>query len=155
MVLVWSVDRLARSLTDLVRLLNELHAKRIDLYLHRQGVDTTTPAGKLLFQMLGVFAEFERSLIQERVRAGLARARAQGIRLGRPPVPQSVEAAVRKARAAGTGIRRIAQDLHIGMGTVKRIVDSGPGFSPPRQSPDGHTGKRPCRSSWLVGGADA
>ena len=101
MVLVWSVDRLGRSLTDLVGLLNELHAKRIDLYLHRQGVDTTTPAGKMLFQMLGVFAEFERSLIQERVRAGLARARAQGVRLGRPRIPQSVEAAVRKARAGG------------------------------------------------------
>ena len=77
LVLVWSVDRLGRSLTDLVGLLNELHAKRIDLYLHRQGVDTTMPAGKMLFQMLGVFAEFERSLIQERVRAELARARAR------------------------------------------------------------------------------
>ena len=76
-VLVWSVDRLGRSLTDLVGLLNELHAKRIDLYLHRQGVNTTTAAGKMLFQMLGVFAEFERSLIQERVRAELARARAR------------------------------------------------------------------------------
>ena len=86
-VLVWSIDRLGRSLSDLMGLLNELHAKHIDLYLHRQGIDTTTPAGKMLFQMLGVFAEFQRSLIQERVRAGLARSRDQGTRLGRPRVP--------------------------------------------------------------------
>jgi DNA invertase Pin-like site-specific DNA recombinase len=144
-VLVWSVDRLGRSLSDLMGLLNELHAKHIDLYLHRQGIDTTTPAGKMLFQMLGVFAEFQRSLIQERVRAGLARARAQGTQLGRPRVPLSVEAAVRKARATGTGIRRIAQDLHIGVGTVKRIVDGGPVPSPARGEPHGHAGRRARR----------
>ena len=79
----------------------------------------------MLFQMLGVFAEFERSLIQERLRAGLARSRAQGTRVGRPQVSHSVEVAVRKARVAGKGIRRIAQELQIGVGTVKRIVDAG------------------------------
>ncbi len=106
------------------RLLNELRAKRIDLYLHRQGVDTTMPAGKMLFQMLGVFAEFERSLIQDQVQAGLARARVQGTRLGHPRVSQSVEAAVREVRAARKGIRHIAQELRLGVGTVKRIVDA-------------------------------
>ena len=64
----------AASLQDLVEFLNEIHAKRVDLYLHRQGIDTTTPAGRALFQMCGVFAEFEREMIRERVRAGLARA---------------------------------------------------------------------------------
>src|SRR5262249_19699287 len=85
-VMAWSVDRLGRSLQDPVRFLSELHALRIDLYLHQQGIDTTTPAGKALFQMMGVFAEFERSMIQERVRAGLRRAKAEGKRLGRPRI---------------------------------------------------------------------
>jgi DNA invertase Pin-like site-specific DNA recombinase len=81
-----SVDRLGRSLQDLVGFLSELHALRIDLFLHQQGLDTTTPAGKALFQMMGVFVEFERAMIQERVRAGLKRARDEGKRLGRPPI---------------------------------------------------------------------
>ena len=75
MVAAWSVDRLGRSLQDLVAFLNELHS---NLYLHKQGIDTTTPGGKLLFQMLGFFAEFERSMIVERVKAGLKRAKAEG-----------------------------------------------------------------------------
>ncbi len=85
-VMAWNVDRLGRSLKDLVAFLSELHALGIDLFLHQQGLDTTTPAGKAMFQMLGVFAEFERSIIQERVRAGLRRAKREGKRLGRPPV---------------------------------------------------------------------
>jgi DNA invertase Pin-like site-specific DNA recombinase len=80
----WSVDRLGRSLQDLVGFLGELHAKKVDLYLHQQGVDTSTPAGKALFQMMGVFAEFERAIIVERINAGLARAKANGVVLGRP-----------------------------------------------------------------------
>jgi DNA invertase Pin-like site-specific DNA recombinase len=86
-VMAWSVDRLGRSLQDLIGFLSELHALGIDLFLHQQGLDTTTPAGKAMFQMLGVFAEFERSMIKERVRAGLARAKAAGTRLGRPIHP--------------------------------------------------------------------
>src|SRR3979490_2493886 len=78
MVLAWSVDRLGRSLTGLLDLLTELHAKHVDLYLHQQGLDTSTPSGKAMFQMMGVFAEFERAMIRERVRAGLERAKAQG-----------------------------------------------------------------------------
>ena len=81
-VLAWSVDRLGRSLQDLLSLLGELHAKGVDLYLHQQGLDTGTPAGKALFQMMGVFAEFERAMIRERVRSGLERAKAQGTVLG-------------------------------------------------------------------------
>ncbi len=77
LIMSWSVDRLGRSLQHLVTFLGEIHAKRVDLYLHQQGVDTSTPAGKALFQMCGVFAEFERSMIQERVKAGLKRAVAQ------------------------------------------------------------------------------
>lgn len=122
MVAAWSVDRLGRSLQDLVSFLSELKAKGVDLYLHQQGLDTTTPAGRAMFQMLGVFAEFERSMIQERVRAGLARAKAQGKRLGRPRVGAEIERAVRAARANGKGIHAIAKKLRIGSGTVQRII---------------------------------
>ena len=83
-VMAWSVDRLGRRLQDLVGFLSELHALGIELYLHQQGLDTTTPAGKAMFQMLGTFAEFERALIQERVVAGMARAKAKGTKSGKP-----------------------------------------------------------------------
>ena len=76
--MAWSVDRLGRSLQHLVGFLDNIHAKGVDLYLHQQNIDTSTPSGKAMFQMAGVFAEFERSMIQERVRAGLERAREQG-----------------------------------------------------------------------------
>jgi DNA invertase Pin-like site-specific DNA recombinase len=121
-VAVWSVDRLCRSLQDLVVFLNELHSKHTNLYLHKQGIDTTTPAGKLLFQMLGVFAEFERSLIVERVKAGLKRAKAAGKVLGRPRVSAAVEAKVLALRGKGRGMRAIARELGIGNCTVQRIV---------------------------------
>ncbi len=122
LIMSWSVDRLGRSLQHLVTFLGEIHAKGVDLYLHQQGVDTSTPAGKALFQMCGVFAEFERSMIQERVKAGLARARAQGKTLGRPRVAASIERKVRTHRTKGMGIKAIAKKLGIGTGTVQRIV---------------------------------
>src|SRR5215471_12089441 len=100
-VMAWSVDRLGRSLQDLVGFLSELHVLRIDLYLHQQGLDTRTPAGKALFQMMGVFAEFERAMIQERVRAGLARARAEGKHIGRPRVGLETEQAIRASLRSG------------------------------------------------------
>jgi len=124
LVAAWSVDRLGRSLQDLISLLGELKAKGVDLYLHQQGLDTATPAGKAMFQMLGVFAEFERAMIQERVKAGLARARAQGKRLGRPRVSEKVERSVRLARATGMGIHKIAGECGIGVGTVQRILSN-------------------------------
>jgi DNA invertase Pin-like site-specific DNA recombinase len=122
LIMSWSVDRLGRSLQHLVTFLGEIHAKGVDLYLHQQGVDTSTPAGKALFQMCGVFAEFERSMIRERVKAGLARARAQGKKLGRPRVAASIERKVRTHRTKGMGIKAIARKLGIGTGTVQRIV---------------------------------
>ncbi len=122
LIMSWSVDRLGRSLQHLVTFLGEIHAQGVDLYLHQQGVDTSTPAGKALFQMCGVFAEFERSMIQERVKAGLARARAQGKKLGRPRVAASIERKVRTHRTKGMGIKAIARKLGIETGTVQRIV---------------------------------
>lgn len=121
-IMAWSVDRLGRSLQHLVSFLSEIHTKGIDLYLHQQGVDTTTPAGKALFQMCGVFAEFERAMIVERVNAGLARARAQGKRLGRPPLSSDIAEAVRARRARGETMRAIAADLGIGVASVARIL---------------------------------
>ena len=122
LIMSWSVDRLGRSLRHLVDFLGDIHEKGIDLYLHQQGLDTSTPSGKALFQMLGVFAEFERAMIQERVKAGLARAKAQGKRLGRPPVSARIEYRVRKARQRGMGIKRIANHVGVGVGTVQRIL---------------------------------
>ena len=124
MVAAWSVDRLGRSLTDLLELLRELHAKGVDLFLHQQGLDTSTPSGRAMFQMIGVFAEFERAMIRERVLSGLARAKEQGIRLGRPPLDDKKAAAIRQARSEGKGIRRIATDLGVGVGTVLRVTNA-------------------------------
>jgi DNA invertase Pin-like site-specific DNA recombinase len=124
MVMAWSVDRLGRSLQDLVAFLSELHALRIDLFLHQQGLDTTTPAGKAMFQMMGVFAEFERAMIQERVRAGLARARDEGTRLGRPPIPAELEERIRAALdkpGRTAGVRKIAARFGVNPKTVQRI----------------------------------
>jgi len=121
-IMVWSVDRLGRSLQHLVGFLEEVHALGVDLYLHVQGVDTTTPAGKALFQMLGVFAEFERAMIRERVMAGLARARSQGKAIGRPKVNGHVEKKVLELRASGMGIKRIAKEARVAVGTVYRIL---------------------------------
>ena len=125
MVAAWSVDRLGRSLIDLVGVLQELHAKHVDLYLHQQGIDTTTPSGKAMFQMMGVFAEFERWMIHERVMVGLARARAEGTQLGRPAKVADNAAKVqtiRAARAAGKSIRAIAREQGVGIGTVSRLT---------------------------------
>ena len=121
MIAAWSVDRLGRSLQDLVAFLSELKAAGVDLFLHQQALDTSSPSGRALFQMLGVFAEFEAAMIRERTLAGLARARAQGKRLGRPPVKQGVAVAVRRSLAAGVSIRRAAALHHVGISTVQRI----------------------------------
>jgi DNA invertase Pin-like site-specific DNA recombinase len=122
-VMAWSVDRLGRSLQNLVELLAELHGKHVDLYLHQQGVDTSTPGGKALFQMMGVFAEFERSMIRERVNSGLARARAEGKTLGRPKNDDVKQrAAVVRLRRQGVGILKIARTVGAGTSYVQRIV---------------------------------
>ena len=121
LVAAWSVDRLGRSLQELIAFLGELHGKNVDLYLHQQGIDTSTPAGKAMFQMMGVFAEFEHAMIVERVKSGLSRARAQGKRLGRPSIPAAKEDAVRHLLASGTGIVKTAKIVCIGVSVVQRI----------------------------------
>ena len=122
MVAAWSVDRLGRSLQDLLGFLGELHAKGVDLYLHQQGLDTGTPAGKAMFQMMGVFAEFERAMIRERVNAGLARAKAQGKKLGRRRNDDpKLAAKVHRLRADGAGIGKVARMLGVGASFVQRL----------------------------------
>jgi DNA invertase Pin-like site-specific DNA recombinase len=121
MVAAWSVDRLGRSLQDLLASLGELEAKRVDLYLHQQALDTSTPAGRALFQMLGVFAEFERSMIQERVKAGLRRAVKAGKTLGRPKVSGAMEDTVRALLATGRGINFVAQQAGVSNSVVERV----------------------------------
>jgi DNA invertase Pin-like site-specific DNA recombinase len=123
-IMAWSVDRLGRSLQDLIGFLSEIHAAGVDLFLHQQGQDTTTPAGKALFQMMGVFAEFERSMIQERVRAGLRRAKEGGKQLGRPRIALDLERQILAAlRTPGRteGVRKIAERFGVDPSTVQRI----------------------------------
>src|SRR5438046_3026112 len=122
MIAAWSVDRLGRSLQDLVSFLGDLQSKKVDLYLHRQALDTSTPSGKAMFGMLGVFAEFERSIIQERVKAGLDRARAKGVTLGRPKTEAKVEAKIRQLAASGMGKGKIARTLGIGVSVAQRVL---------------------------------
>ena len=124
-VMTWSVDRLGRSLSDLVGFLGDLHDLDIGLYLKQQGIDTTTPAGKAMFQMCGVFAEFERAMIQERVKSGLERARAQGKKLGRPPLSDAVKHQILRARTRKKTMRRIADELGVGLATVHRVLTTG------------------------------
>ena len=111
-------------LQDLFGFLSELHSLGIDLFLHQQGIDTTTPAGKAMFQMMGVFAEFERAMIRERVNAGIARAKAGGKHCGRPFIDTKLEGRIRDALAAPgrPGLHKIAKQFGVGTGTVQRIA---------------------------------
>ncbi|GJD76588.1 recombinase family protein [Methylobacterium goesingense] len=121
LIAAWSVCRLGRSLQDLVGFLGEIQARQIGLYLHVQGLDTTTPAGRALFGMLSVFSEFERAMIRDRVQAGLDRTRAKGTRLGRPPMEAERIEEIRALLIAGTGIRETARRIGAGTATVQRI----------------------------------
>jgi len=134
--MVWAIDRLGRSLIDLLGSIQHLEACGVDLYLDQQNIDTTTPMGKLVFQVTGAFAEFERSIIRERINAGLARTKAKLARdgkftskagkerrkLGRPgALPVQIEKA-RGLLASGMGIRKVAATAELGVGTVHRLA---------------------------------
>ena len=121
-VMAWAIDRLGRSLVDLLGTIQVLEACGVDLYLDQQSIDTTTPAGRLMFQITGAFAEFERSMIRQRVRAGLKRAIAQGKRLGRPKVSAALEKRIQTQLRAGKGILKVARECGVGTGTVHRIA---------------------------------
>jgi DNA invertase Pin-like site-specific DNA recombinase len=125
-VMAWSVDRLGRSLQDLVAFLEHLKDTKVDLYLHQQGLDTTTAAGRALFQMLGVFAEFERSIIQERVRAGMQRAKDKGTKsgkpIGRPAIDSKTRTAIAQAYKKEKSLRVVAKQFGVGVETVRRCL---------------------------------
>ena len=123
-ILVWDVSRLGRSLKHLVSFLEDIQSANCDMYIHQSGIDTSTPSGKMMFGMLSVFSEFERSMIRERVIAGQQRAVANGIKLGRKTnVNDGIITAVYQLRKNNVPIKRIAKDLQIGVGTVYKILD--------------------------------
>ena len=122
LVAAWSVDRLGRSIQHLVSLLADLQARDVGLYLHVQGLDTSTPSGRAMYQMLGVFAELEKSLITDRVKAGIERARAKGTRFGRPAMPAKDAAALRAALAQGMGIRATARATGCSPTTASKVA---------------------------------
>ncbi len=140
-VLVWKFDRFARSVKHLVDSLEEFRALGIDFVSYTEGVDTTTPTGQLLFHIVGAVAQFERDLIAERVRAGIAHAKAMGKRIGRPRAPIDTSA-VATLRAQGQSLREIAKALSVPVSRVRRALSGcasqtkGPGSNPGQQ--EGH-----------------
>jgi DNA invertase Pin-like site-specific DNA recombinase len=122
-VVVWSIDRLGRSITDLVAFMGELETKAMHFYSHQQAIDSRTPAGKMSFAIFSAVAEFERNIIRERVMAGLARAKAEGKKLGRPTnVNVNTGVAVKLLREKGASIHSIAKQLRIGVSTTTRLL---------------------------------
>jgi len=123
MVMCWSIDRLGRSLQNLVEILNELQSMKIDLFFLQQGMDTTTPSGRMIFSVFGAIGEFERNLIRERVIAGLQTAKSKGVKLGRPSkMNEGMKSAVKLLREKGMGIKQISKQLQIGVGTVYSVL---------------------------------
>jgi DNA invertase Pin-like site-specific DNA recombinase len=120
-VMAWAIDRVGRSLIDLLGTIQHLEACGVDLYLDQQNIDTTTPMGKLIFQITGAFAEFERSMIRQRIHAGLQRARKAGKVLGRARIDPAIEVAIRRSLEKGRGIRETAREMGVGHGTIQRI----------------------------------
>ena len=118
LVASWAVDRLGRSLQDLIGFLNEINSKGVDLYLHQQALDTSTPSGRAMFGMLSVFADFEREMIRSRIMAGLARSNKKA---GRPALPPIMIEKIQKTLASGLSINATAKRLKVGVGTVHRI----------------------------------
>jgi DNA invertase Pin-like site-specific DNA recombinase len=130
-VAAWSVCRLGRSLPDLIGFLGELQARGVDLYLHQQALDTSTPSGRMLFGMLSVFSEFERAMIRDRVLAGLHRARSSGIRLGRPRISPFKIDRIRRALDEGKGVRQTARLLKVSPAKVSEVKRAMPASAIP------------------------
>ena len=122
-VMCWSIDRLGRSLQHLVEILNELQAMKIDLFFMQQGMDTTTPSGRMIFSVFGAIGEFERNLIRERVIAGQQRAKASGTHIGRPTkMNDGMRSAIKVMHQNGMSIRQIAKSCKVGIGTVYSVL---------------------------------
>ena len=123
MVMVWDISRLGRSLQNLIEVMNELQSMRVDLFFVQQGMDTSTASGRMMFSVFGALGEYERELIRERTRLGQQRARAQGVKFGRPrTVTESTREAIRLMRSQGVAIRKIATTLGIGVSTCYAAI---------------------------------
>lgn len=123
MVMCWSIDRLGRSLQNLIEILNELQSLKVDLFFMQQGMDTSTSAGRMMFSIFGALAEFERNLIRERVIAGQNRAKAKGVKMGRPSkMNDGLKSAIQLLRQKGMGIKQIAKECGVGIGTVYSVI---------------------------------
>jgi DNA invertase Pin-like site-specific DNA recombinase len=120
-LLVWSIDRLGRSVLHVADALAELDVSGIRLYCDQQGIDSSTPMGRAMIQMASVFGEQERSMLRSGVLAGPDRVRQQGMKLGRPRVSPKVENAIRTHLSAGNGILKVAAMVGVGSGTVQRV----------------------------------
>jgi DNA invertase Pin-like site-specific DNA recombinase len=119
MILCWDISRLGRSLQNLVEILTELQSLKIDLFFQQQGLDTSTSSGRMMFSVFGALAEYERELIRERVIAGQQRAKAQGVKLGRPSkMNDGLRTAIKLLREKGMGIKQIAAQCQVGIGSV-------------------------------------
>jgi len=127
-VVVWALDRLARSLRHLLEIAEQCQSLGVDLVSLRQNIDTTLPAGRLTFQILGAVAEFEREMLRDRVKAGMAQARRTGKRMGRPALrcfnPSDVER-LRALRSQGTSVRRLAKDFGTTQWMVAKLTTPG------------------------------
>ncbi|MFC1574257.1 recombinase family protein [Candidatus Latescibacterota bacterium] len=122
-LIVWKLDRLSRSLKDLITTLETLGSLGIDFISYDNSLDTSTPTGKLVFHVVGSVAEFERDIIRERVRAGLANARRNGKRLGRPSILAKVSEKIHLLKEKGLSNRAIARQLKVGEATVRRALN--------------------------------
>lgn len=121
-ILVWDVSRLGRSLQDLVMFLNDLNSVDVGLYIHQSGLDTSTPSGRMMFQMVGVFSEFERSMISERVKTGLERVKKQGKKLGRKAtITNKIKNNILELLNEGKPYSYIANELNVSKATVCRL----------------------------------
>ena len=121
-LMVWSIDRLGRSVLHVASAMAEMDAAGVALYSDQQAIDSTSPFGKAMMQMACVFGELEREMIRARVRAGLSRVREQGLKkLGRPSVGKKVEETIRRQLGAGHGILKVAKLAGCGSGTVQRV----------------------------------
>ena len=119
LIMVWAIDRLGRSVQHLVGFMNDIQAMGVDLYVHQQAIDTTTPSGRMIFSIFSALGEYERELIRERIMAGQKRARAQGVKIGRPSkLNEAVRTSVKLLRDGGMGIKEISKRLEIGVGSV-------------------------------------
>jgi DNA invertase Pin-like site-specific DNA recombinase len=131
-LLVWKLDRLSRSLKDLINTLDELGHLAIDFISYDNNLDTSTPTGKLVFQIIGAVAEFEKDIIRERVMAGLANARSKGKRLGRPPISGQLLKKAKELQQQGLSVRKIEEHLGLGEGTIRKRLKQSKTLKPPR-----------------------